>query len=70
MYKNLTKELDKWTKSQGKTIKGKGKVDSKKDMRNFALIFEILMQMWFLEVVTKQPQSKTSKVQKQLAAKP
>jgi hypothetical protein len=55
MYKNLIKELDKWTKFQGKTIKGKGKVDSKKDMCNFTLILEILMQMWFFDAVTKQP---------------
>ncbi len=43
MYKLLVKVFDKWTKSQNEMIEGKGKVDSKKDMCNFAFIIKVQM---------------------------
>jgi hypothetical protein len=44
MLKILVKEFDKWSKIQTKMIKGKGKLDSKKDLWKFSLVKKILMQ--------------------------
>lgn len=51
-------------------IKGKGKLDSKKDLWNFALVRKILMQNQFLDKHPKEPQATTtSKPFKQFVAK-
>jgi hypothetical protein len=44
MLKKIVKEFDKRSKIQTKLIKGKGKLDSKKDLWNFALVKKLLMQ--------------------------
>jgi hypothetical protein len=40
MFKDLFKEPNKWTKVKAKMIERKGKLDAKKDMCNFTLVFK------------------------------
>jgi hypothetical protein len=40
IFKDLFKEIDKWTKVKAKMIERKGKLDVKKDMCNSTLVFK------------------------------
>jgi hypothetical protein len=50
MFKQLQKELIRWTTSHTKMLRGTIKVDPKKDVCHFAVVIEVLMQHLFLEI--------------------
>lgn len=71
MFKTLFKKLGILTKAQAKMIERKGKLDAKKDMCNFKLVIEILMQHLFPNKQYEGPiTTTTSQTQKSFIVKP